>query len=198
LSARESSRCRRARCDTPCMRYPSHSDPPGPSGWADLPDRLRAVQAARSDAQHDLDTILRRPTLFDGSDPVTAEFLRALRACDQLPREGVALVPSWAAQSAVDELERAWRQAQREADRVGLSRLRPVERRRVRRARRLLHKAWSDRGSIQLREGYFHRAENLLSGLIALPIALRAEILEIVRRPSQIQGTIGEGGGTWV
>jgi hypothetical protein len=180
------------------MRYPSQPETPGPGGWADLPDRLRAVQAVYSDAQHDLDTILTRPTLFDGTDPITAEFLRALRVCDQLPREGASLAPSWVAESAVGELETAWRRAQREADRVGLSRLRPLERSRVRRARQLLHKAWSDRGSIQLREGYFHRAENLLSGLIALPVALRAEILEAVRKPSHIEGTIGEAGGTWV
>ena len=66
----------------------------------------------------------------------------------------------------------------------------------MRRARRLLHKAWSDRGSVQLRERYFHRAENLLSGIIVLPAALRAEIWEAVRRPSRIEGTIGDGGGT--
>ena len=64
----------------------------------------------------------------------------------------------------------------------------------MRRARRLLHKARSDRGSIQLRQGYFHRAENLLSGLVSLPAALRAEIMEAVRKPSRIEGTIGEGG----
>ncbi len=157
------------------------------------------MQAGYSDAQHDLDTVLTRPVLFDPTDPVTAEFLRALRAGQQLPT-GTAgePVPSWAAQQAVDELESAWRRAQVEADRVGLSRLRPLERSRVRRARRLLHKAGSDRGSVQLRERYFHRAESLLSGIIVLPGALRAEIWEAVRRPSRIEGTIGDGGGTWV
>jgi hypothetical protein len=178
------------------VRYPPQPDASRPGGWADLPDRLRAVQATYSDAQHHLDTILTRPTLFDGTDPITAEFLRALQVCDQLPPEGSSLVPYWV--GAVGELETAWRRAQHEAERVRLSRLRPLERSRVRRARRLLHKARSDRGSIQLREGYFHRAENLLSGLIALPVPLRTEILEAVRKPSRIEGTIGEPGGTWV
>ena len=180
------------------MRYPPRQEAPGPGGWAELPTRLRAVQSAYSDAQHDLDTILTRPTLFDASYPVTAEFLRALQLCDQLPTQGGAPVASWAADHAVAELETAWQRAGSEADKVGLSRFRPLERRRVRRARRLLHKARSDRGSIQLRQGYFHRAENLLSGLVNLPVALRAEIMEAVLKPSRVEGTIGEPGGTWV
>ena len=76
--------------------------------------------------------------------------------------------------------------------------MRPLERSRVRRARRLLHKARSDRGSIELRQGYFHRAENLLAGLVALPDPLRAEIIEAVRKPSRVDGPVGEAGGTWV
>ena len=177
------------------MRYPPRGEAPGPSGWAELPTRLGSVQSAYSDAQHDLDTILTRPTLFDAADPVTADFLRALRVCDQLPTEnGGAPVASWAAEQAVAELETAWQRARSEADRVGLSRFRPLERSRVRRARRLLHKARSDRGSIQLRQGYFHRAENLLSGLVSLPVALRAEIMEAVRKPSRIEGPIGDAG----
>ena len=180
------------------MRYPQRGEAPGPSGWAELSTRLQAAQSAYSDAQHDLDTILTRPTLFDPADPVTADFLRALRVCDQLPTESGAPVATWAAERAVAELETAWQRARSEADRVGLSRFRPLERSRVRRARRLLHKARSDRGSIQLRQGYFHRAENLLSGLINLPVALRAEIMEAVRKPSRVEGTVGEPGGTWV
>ena len=81
------------------------------------------VRDAYSDAQHDLDTVLTRPTLFDPADPATADFLR---------------------------------------------------------------------------QGYFHRAETLMSGLITLPDALRAEILEAVRRPSRVDGPVGEPGGTWV
>ena len=167
-------------------------------GPLDLATRVRVVQSAYSDAQHDLDTILTRPTLFDPTDPVTADFLRTLRTCEQLPREGGTLAVSWAAESAVGALETAWPRARSEAERVGLSRMRPLERSRVRRARRLLHKARSDRGSIQLRQGYFHRAENLLAGLVALPDPLRAEIIEAVRKPSRVDGPVGEAGGTWV
>jgi hypothetical protein len=50
--------------------------------------------------------------------------------------------------------------------------------------------------AIQLRQGYFHRAENLLSGLVSLPVALCAEIMEAVRSPSRVEGTVGEPGGT--
>ena len=55
-----------------------------PSTWR--PGQV--VQAAYSDAQHDLDTILTRPTLFD-PDPVTADFrgARLLRTA----RDGGAL-----------------------------------------------------------------------------------------------------------
>ena len=163
-------------------------------GPLDLATRVRVVQSAYSDAQHDLDTILTRPTLFDPTDPVTADFLRTLRTCEQLPAEGGTLVVSWAAEGAVGALETAWLRARSEAERVRLSRLRPLERSRVRRARRLLRKAGSDRGSVQLRQGYFHRAENLLSGLIVLPDSLRAEIIEAVRKPSRIGGVMGDGG----
>ena len=58
--------------------------PAGAARWT-WPTRVRVVQEAYSDAQHDLDTILTRPTLFDPTDPATAEFLRALRTCAQLP-----------------------------------------------------------------------------------------------------------------
>lgn len=163
-------------------------------GPLDLATRLRVVQDAYSDAQHDLDTILTRPSLFNATDPVTADFLRTLRTGEQLPREGRTLVASWAADSAVGELETAWERARAEADRVGLSRFGVLDRNRVRRARRLLRRARSDHGSIPLRQGYFHRAENLLSGLITLPGPLRAEILEAVRRPSRIEGVMGDGG----
>lgn len=173
-------------------------DPSGRAPGLDLATRVRVVQAAYSDAQHDLDTILTRPTLFDPADPVTADFLRTLRVCEQLPREGATLLASWAADSAVGALESAWQRARSEAGRVGLSRFSVLERSRVRRARRLLHKAGSDRGSVQLRQGYFHRAENLLSGLVALPDPLRAEILEAVRKPSRVDGPVGEPGSTWV
>jgi hypothetical protein len=164
------------------------------SGPLDLAGRVRVVQAAYSDAQHDLDMILTRPTLFDAAHPATADLLRALRNCEQLPRDGGALVVTWAAESAVGRLESAWQRARGEADQLGLSRLRPLERSRVRRARRLLRKARSDRGSVPLRSGYFHRAENLLSGLVTLPVPLREEILEAVRKPSRIEGVIGDSG----
>ena len=170
----------------------------GRGGPLDLAGRVRVVQAAYSDAQHDLDTILTRPTLFDPAHPATADLLRALRTCEQLPRDGGALLVSWAAESAVGGLETAWQRARGEADQLGLSRFGVRDRRRMRRARRLLHQAQSDRGSIQLRQGQFHRAENLLSGLVVLPGPLRAEILEAVRKPSRVDGPVGEAGGTWV
>jgi hypothetical protein len=171
---------------------------PDDGGWDELSTRLRVVRDAHSDAQHDLDTLLTRPTLFDPSDAATARFRHALQICEQLPTDKGALVTSWAADSAVAALEAAWQQARTEADRVKLSRLRSGERLRVRRARRLLRKARSDRGSVQLRQGYFHRAENLLAGLVTLPDALRAEIKEAVRRPSRVDGPVGEPGSTWV
>ena len=49
-----------------------------------------------------------------------------------------------------------------------------------------------------LRQGQFHRAENLLAGLVVLPDPVRAEILEAVRKPSRVDGPVGEAGGTWV
>lgn len=152
------------------------------------------VQDAYSDAQHDLDTLLTRPTLFDPADPVTAAFLKALETCRRLPTERGALVLTWAADHAVTELEAAWPRARREADRVRLTRFGVLDRRRVRRARRLLRKARSDRGSVALRQSSFHRAENLLSGLVALPGPVRAEIIEAVRKPSRIEGVIGDSG----
>ena len=175
------------------MRYPV----PG-RGRADLATRLRVVEDAYSDAQHDLDVVLTRPTLFDASDPATADFLRTLRTCQRLPRERGALLMSWTADEAIAALETAWRRARASGEQVGLSRLRPVERSRVRRARRLLRKAASDRGSVPLRHGYFRRAENLLSGLVVLPDALRAEILEAVHRPSRLEGPVADAGSTWV
>ena len=175
------------------MRDPRPLDRPG-GGPLDLATRVRVVQAAYSDAQHDLDTILTRPTLFHPADPATAEFLRALRTCEQLPRDGAALEVSWAADSAVGGLESAWLRARSAADQVKLSRFGVRDRSRIRRARRLLRKAQSDRGSIPLRQGYFHRAENLLAGLVALPDPVCAEILEGVRKPSRIEGVIGDSG----
>jgi hypothetical protein len=180
------------------VRYPPRKEPRGHGGLVDLSTRLRVVQDAYSDAQHDLDTVLTRPTLFDPADPVTADFLHALRTCDRLPTDKGVVVTSWAADSAVAAVETAWQRARDEADRVSLSRFRPLQRSRVRRARRLLRKAGSDRGSVPLRQGYFHRAEVLLSGLITLPDPLRAEILEAVRRPSRVDGPVGEPGSTWV
>lgn len=180
------------------MRYPSGQADPGRGGRVDLATRLGVVRDAYSDAQHDLDTVLTRPTLFDATDPVTADFRRASETCDRLPREQGTVLATWAADSAVTALEAAWQRARREADRVKLSRFAPLERSRVRRARRLLRKAGSDRGSVQLRQRYFHRAEILLSGLVTLPDALRAEILEAVRKPSRVDGPVGEPGGTWV
>jgi hypothetical protein len=176
------------------VRAPNANQASGRDRWDDLPARLRVVQDAYSDAVHDLDTVLTRPTLFDATDPVTAAFLRALDRCAQLPRDRGAPVVSWAADAAVGELEGAWQRARQEADRVGLSRFGFGDRLRVRRARRLLHKASSDRGSVPLRRGYFHRAENLLSGLIVLPDPIRAEIMEAVRKPSRIDGVIGDSG----
>jgi hypothetical protein len=85
----------------------ARKEAPGHGGWADLPSRLRAVP----DAQHDLDTILTRPTLFDVADPVTAQLLRTLRICDQLPSAGAEPVPSWAAESAIGELVTSWHRA---------------------------------------------------------------------------------------
>ena len=164
----------------------------------DLAGRVRVVQAAYSDAQHDLDTILTRPILFDPAHPATADLHRALRTCEQLPRDGRALQVSWAAESAVGGLETAWQRARGEAEQLGLSRFGVRDRRRLRRARRLLHQAQSDRGLIQLRQRQFHRAENLLAGLVALPDPVRAEILEAVRKPSRVDGPVGEAGGTWV
>jgi hypothetical protein len=186
------------RCDTREVRYPSRGEAGGHGRAADLSTRLRVVRDAYSDAQHDLDTVLTRPTLFDPADPATADFLRALRVCDRLPTDQGAVVASWTADSAVGSAEVAWQRARSEADRVKLSRFRPLERRRVRRARRLLRKAGSDRGSVPLRQGYFHRAETLLSGLVTLPDALRADILEVVRTPSRVDGPVGEPGSTWV
>jgi hypothetical protein len=166
----------------------------GRAGPLDLAGRVRVVQAAYSDAQHDLDTILTRPTLFDPAHPATADLLHALRTCEQLPRDGGVLLVSWAAESAVGGLETAWQRARSEADQLGLSRFGVRDRRRMRRARRLLHQAQSDRGSVQLRQREFHRAENLLAGLVALPDPVRAEILEAVRKPSRIEGVIGDSG----
>jgi hypothetical protein len=111
------------------MRDPGTPDRSGRGGKLDLATRVRVVQAAYSDAQHDLDAILTRPTLVDAADPSTADFLRALRTCEQLPRNGGV-----------------------------------------------------------------HRAENLLSGLIVLPVVVRDEILEAVRKPSRIEGVIGDSG----
>ena len=156
------------------------------------------MQAAYSDAQHDLDTILTRPSLFDPADPATAHLLHSLRICQQLPRDGAALAVSWAAESAVAGLEDAWLRARSAADHARLSRFGVQDRSRMRRARRLLHKAQSDRGSVPLRQGYFHRAEQLLAGLVSLPEPLRAEIIEAVRKPSRVDGPVGEAGGTWV
>lgn len=175
------------------MRY-SADGATGHGGWSELSTRLRVVQDAYSDAQHDLDTILTRPSLFDATDPVTSAFLQAQEGCTRLPTERGALEPSWAADQAVSGLETAWQRARVEADRVGLSRFGFLDRSRVRRARRLLRRARSDHGSIPLRQRYFHRAENLLSGLITLPGPLRAEILEAVRTPSRIEGVMGDGG----
>lgn len=176
------------------MHDPRRQDRSNRGSTLDLATRVRVVQAAYSDAQHDLDTVLTRPTLFRPDDPATADLLAALRTCEQLPREGGTLSVSWTADSAVGALEAAWQRARAEAEREGLSRMRPLQRSRVRRARRLLHKARSDRGSIPLRQGYFHRAENLLSGLITLPDPVRAEIIEGVQKPSRIEGVMGDGG----
>jgi hypothetical protein len=176
------------------VRYRPRDEAPGRGVPADLTTRLRVVQSAYADAQHDLDLILLRPTLFDAADPVTAALEHALQAGARLPSDRGALLVSWAAEATVADLEAAWRRARDEAGRVGLSRLRLQDRRRVRRARRLLQKACSDRGSVPLRQGYFHRAEGLLSGLVALPGPVRAEILAAVRRPARIEGVIGDGG----
>ncbi len=152
------------------------------------------VQSAYADAQHDLDLILLQPTLFDAADPSTAAVVRALQTAGQLPADRGTLLVSWTAEAAVAALATTWRRARAEAGRVGLSRLRLTDRRRVRRARRLLRKACSDRGSVPLRQGQFHRAERLLSGLVVLPGPVRAEILEAVCKPSRIEGVIGDGG----
>lgn len=176
------------------MRYSGGTGATGHDGWAELSTRLRVVQDAYSDAQHDLDTILTRPTLFDATDSMTSAFLRALEICARLPTERGALEPSWAADQAVGGLETAWQRARSEADRVRMSRFGVLDRSRIRRARRLLRLARSDHGSIPLRQGYFHRAENLLSGLIVLPDPVRAETIEAVRKPSRIDGVMGDGG----
>ena len=49
------------------MRYP-RAESSTPPRRPDLTTRLRAVQSAYADAQHDLDLILLRPTLFDTAD----------------------------------------------------------------------------------------------------------------------------------
>lgn len=176
------------------MPQPRSTGPSGGVGSTDPTTRLRVVQSAYADAQHDLDLILTRPTLLDAGDPATAALQRALQTCERLPTERGTLVTSWAADAAVGELEAAWLRARDEAGRVGLSRLRLRERHRVRRARRLLRRASSDRGSIPLRQRYFHRAESLLAGLVTLPDPVRAEIMAAVRKPSRIEGAMGDGG----
>lgn len=176
------------------MRNAPSPDPSPRGSWADLTTRLRVIQSAYADAQHDLDALLTRPTLFDAADPTTAVLQRALQTCERLPTTRGMLETSWAADAAVGELEAAWHRAREESGRVGLSRLGWRDRSRIRRARRLLDKARSDRGSVPLRSGYFHRAEDLLSGLVVLPAPVRAEVLEAVRKPSRIEGVIGDSG----
>lgn len=152
--------------------------------------RLAAIETAYSDAQHDLRSVLTRPSLFDPADPVTAGFHQRWEAARRCVTDTDQL---WITEQALSDLESAWQHAWREAERVGVSRFHRLQRLRLRRARRLLERARSDRGPTQLRSGYYFTALRLLDGLLQLPEDLRRELRQAALAQYEPSGPSGPG-----
>lgn len=145
----------------------SHDEP------SEAQARLRAVDVSVADAENDLDVVLLQPLLLDPRHPSTERFA-ARRAH---ARQAVAQDPeSWAARTSAEELWTAWRSLREEARSTGLGGRPWRERRTIRRARRLLRQASSDRGSPAMRVDAYRRGLRLLEGLITVPEPLRRSI----------------------
>ena len=137
--------------------------------------RLEAVETACSDAEHDLLTVLTQPMLVDLRPPTTARFHRACAST----RQQVEKDPqAWTTQQSVADLEATWLGLRAEAREAGVSGFSRWQRRRIRRARRLLGQAGSERGSPRVRSAQYFRGLQLLDGLIDLPEPLRRELYE--------------------
>lgn len=148
---------------------------------------LHAVDVLVADAENDLEVVLLQPMLFDRRHPSTDRFFlertRARQLVDADP-------DSWAARTSVDNLLTSWRSLKEDARRAGL-RDRPWRGRlRIRRARRLLEEARSDRGSPAMRIRAYRRGTRLLDGLITLPEPLRRTLYEAAAQtpPARIPG----------
>lgn len=145
----------------------------GAAGPSDARSLLHAVDVAVADAETDLDVVLLQPTLLDPRHPAAARFAAERTRVRRL----VAADPeSWTAQAAATDLAAAWHALRDEARATGL-RDRPWrERRRVRRARRLLEEARSDRGSPAIRLRAYRRGLRLLDGVVVVPEPLLREL----------------------
>lgn len=136
---------------------------------------LHAIDIAVADAESDLDVVLLQPRLLDPRQTTAARFAVERAQVRQL----VSSAPeSWLATSSVNDLRESWRSLKDEARRAGLHGRPWREKRRIRRARRLLEYARSDRGSPAMRVSAYRRGLLLLDGLISVPELLRCSIYE--------------------
>lgn len=136
---------------------------------------LHAIDIAVADAESELDIVLLQPRLLDPHQTTTARFAAEQRRVRQL----VSSDPeSWLATSSANDLRESWRSLKDEARHIGLHGRPWRERRRIRRARRLLEYARSDRGSPAMRVRAYRRGLRLLDGLILVPELLRRSIYE--------------------
>lgn len=149
--------------------------------------RLDAVVTACSDAEHDLTRVLTQPVLLGSGHLAAARFRRQREST----RHQVAQDPdAWTTQQSVADLEASWQLLRAAARRAGLSGFSRWQRRRIRRAGRLLEQARSDRGAPRARSAQYFRALQLLDGLVELPEPLRREIHEaaLLTPPLRIPG----------
>lgn len=166
---------------------------PPPGRPSEAQALLHAVEVSVADAENDLDVVLLQPLLLDLHHPSTARFAVQREQAGQV----VAQDPEgWTARAASEGLEAAWRSLRDEARRTGLGQRPWRDRRRIRRARRLLRQAGSDRGSPASRVDAYRRGLRLLEGLITVPEPLRRSIYEVAAQVPPPR-TLGPGFPTW-
>ncbi|MCM3615395.1 hypothetical protein M3672_13230 [Microbacterium enclense] len=151
------------------------ASPPSTSAAEGGQKRVIAAQDAVThrwlDYELDASKLISYPAMSDGRQPLTAAFLRAKKAADNLrPRDGETLSPERLREyrEAVTDYEVAFDVAERDARRVKDAAFSPDERKRLDTAKQLLSVATDQAATPNERQVAYRRVREELDGLIWL------------------------------
>lgn len=169
------------------------------SRWLAVKDLHQKMLRKITHAETDWDTLFFMPALSDMGVPATRKLYDAYReaenASDAIPRTPVDDISVLAYPKAVYAFQAAWDAAEREARRIGQSRLTREERKTIKEIKNLLAIAENSAASPNEREIAYRRVQNLVKTLtqIVLPQAALAAIeagltktLEIEAAPEKV------------